>query len=170
MNWEAWPEHNQGCYLNTSTCVPCGQGRIPLYSAVVNCAAHIQHAVQFAKRHNIRLVIKNSGHSFLGRSTAPESLQISTARTNGIEFTGNFVPAACGKPKAEGHAVTLEAGVALNELYTAAASRGRTVIGGASYTVGAAGGYILGGGHSPFGTWKGIASDNALEFQVVTST
>lgn len=168
-NWEAWPEHNESCYLNTSTSLPCRQGRISLYSALARSASHIQHAVTFAKRHNLRLVIKNSGHSYLGRSTAPDSLQISTTRMKSIQFTDNFVPAGCPEHKGEGHAVTLEAGAALKELYTAAAERSRTVIAGASYTVGAAGGYIQGGGHSPFGTWKGMASDNALEFQVVTA-
>ncbi|KAJ5167687.1 uncharacterized protein N7482_003281 [Penicillium canariense] len=38
-----------------------------------------------------------------------------------------------------------------------------------THTVGAAGGYIQGGGHSPFGHWKGLASDNALEFEIVTA-
>lgn len=65
--------------------------------------------------------------------------------------------------------MTVEAGVSLKELYAAAGARNRTLVAGSSYTVGAAGGFIQGGGHSPIGTWKGMASDNALEFQVVTA-
>lgn len=169
VNWESWPEHNESCYVHSSPDIPCGQGRISLYSAIVNSASQIQHAVQFAKRHNIRLVIKNSGHDFLGRSTAPDSLQISTNRMKDIRFSDDFVPAGAHKHKGEGPAVTIGAGVALKELYTAAAEQMRMVVAGSSYTVGAAGGYIQGGGHSPIGAWKGMASDNALEFRVVTA-
>ncbi|OJD28574.1 hypothetical protein ACJ73_00015 [Blastomyces percursus] len=35
---------------------------------------HIQQVVRFAQEQNIRLVIRNTGHDILGRSTAPESL------------------------------------------------------------------------------------------------
>lgn len=34
------------------------------------------------------------------------------------------------------------------------------VVAGFANTVGAAGGYIQGGGHSPLGTWAGMAADN----------
>ena len=47
-------------------------------------------------------------------------------------------------------AVTLGAGVQWTEAYTAVHARGKTIVGGISTngTVGAAGGWILGGGHS----------------------
>jgi len=113
------------------------------------------------------LAIKNSGHCFLGRSTAPHSLQISTHNLNTLDFTDNF--AQTGSGKSLGPAVTIGAGVLAKQLYTAVAARNLTVVTGLSHTVGPAGGYILGGGHSPLGTWKGMASDNALEFKVVTA-
>lgn len=168
-NWEAWPEHNQSCYASSPRQVPCGQGRISLYSAKVYTAQQIQRAVQFASRHHIRLVIKNSGHDFLGRSTAPGSLQISTHAMKDIRVVDDFVPNGAPKNKGEGPAVTIGAGVALPELYAAVSKYNRIVTGGSSHTVGAAGGYIQGGGHSPFGAWEGLASDNALEFEVVTA-
>lgn len=90
VNWEAWPERNQSCYVHSSVDVPCRQGRVSLYSALVASASHIQHTVNFAKKHNIRFVIKNSGHDFLGRSTAPESLQVLTNRMKGVRFTDNL--------------------------------------------------------------------------------
>ncbi|KAF7179305.1 hypothetical protein CNMCM7691_008238 [Aspergillus felis] len=77
-NWAAWPELNESCYIETAAYMPCQQGRISLYSAVVQNARHIQEAVRFAKQHNIRLAIKNSGHDFHGRSAAPNPLQILT--------------------------------------------------------------------------------------------
>ncbi|KAB8231458.1 FAD-dependent oxidoreductase [Aspergillus alliaceus] len=167
-NWEAWPEHNQSCYIESPQ-IPCGQGRISLYSVVAKSASHIQEAVRFAKLHNLRLAIRNSGHCFLGRSTAPESLQIFTNGMKDIQFRDNFIAAGAPNNKSEGPAVTIAAGVMLNELYAAVGKAGRTVVAGASHTVGAAGGYIQGGGHSFLGPWKGMASDNALEFSVVTA-
>ncbi|KAJ5104156.1 hypothetical protein N7532_004685 [Penicillium argentinense] len=169
QNWEAWPEHHESCYIESPRNSRCGQGRISLYSAKVRTASHVQKAVQFASAHNLRLAIKNTGHCFLGRSLAPESLQILTHEMKDIQVVDDFVPKGAPKGKGAGPAVTIAAGVQLSELYNAVAARNRTVIAGSSHTVGAAGGYIQGGGHSPFGAWKGLASDNALEFEVVTA-
>jgi FAD/FMN-containing dehydrogenase len=168
-NWEAWPEHNQSCYIESAQNTRCGQGRISLYSAKVQTSSQIQKAVVFAQTHNLRLVIRNSGHDYIGRSTAPESLQIFTHGMNDITFVDDFVPAGAPEGKVEGFAVTMAAGVHLSELYETAGANSRTVQGGASHTVGAAGGFIQAGGHSPFGARGGLASDNALEFQVVTA-
>ncbi|CAG8103616.1 unnamed protein product [Penicillium salamii] len=168
-NWESWAEHNETCYIELEKDTKCSQGRVSLYSAKVQTAEHIQKAVVFARTHNLRLAIRNSGHDYLGRSTAPESLQIFTNGMKNITFVDNFVPAGAPRGKSEGHAVTMGAGVHLAELYQAAGEKNRTVQGGASHTVGAAGGYIQAGGHSPFGARGGLASDNALEFEVVTA-
>lgn len=75
-----------------------------------------------------------------------------------------------GAPKHQGHgpAVTMAAGVNVQDLYTAVGAKNRVAIGGACYTVGAAGGFIQ-GGHLPIGEWKGMAADNAVEFKVVTA-
>lgn len=43
-----------------------------------------------------------------------------------------------------------------------------TIAGGSARTVGAAGGYLTGGGHSPFAHFYGLAADNLLEATVVT--
>ncbi|KAF7719017.1 FAD binding, berberine domain-containing protein [Penicillium ucsense] len=166
-NWEAWPERDQSCYVESPEDSVCQQGRISLFSANVQSAKDIQHAVRFAGNHNLRLVIKNSGHDFLGRSAAPESLQILTHSMTDIEMLDNFIPK--GGKKSEGTAMRIGAGVQLPEMYVAAAKQGRAIVAGAAHTVGAAGGYIQGGGHSPFGQWKGLASDNALEFEVVVA-
>ncbi|CAG7920491.1 unnamed protein product [Penicillium olsonii] len=169
-NWESWAEHDQTCYIESRNDTKCGQGRVSLYSAKVQTAEDIQKAVNFARTNNLRLAIRNSGHDYIGRSTAPESLQIFTNGMKDITFVDDFMPAGAPKGKNEGHAVTIAAGVDLAELYQAAGEKKRTVQGGASHTVGAAGGYIQAGGHSPFGTRGGMASDNALEFQVVTAS
>ncbi|XWW97812.1 hypothetical protein V2A60_005799 [Cordyceps javanica] len=168
-NWEAWPERNQTCSFDLPREVPCRQGRVSLFSVVAESAQHIQEAVRFAATHNIRLAIKNTGHCFLGRSSAPESLQIATYKMKKMEFIDDFVPEGSSNNKSMGSAVTLGAGVVLMDIYTETSRRNLTAVVGLSHTVGAAGGYIQGGGHSPLGPWKGMASDNALQFEVVTA-
>lgn len=64
-------------------------------------------------------------------------------------------------------AVTVGAGVQLGEMYAFLGSKGLMAVGGTFNTVGVAGGYIQGGGHSFLGWLHGMASDNVLEFQVV---
>ena len=46
------------------------------------------------------------------------------------------------------------------DVYRAAHLRGVTVVGGAARTVGAAGGWALGGGHSPLGYLYGMGVDS----------
>ncbi|KAF1732778.1 putative FAD-linked oxidoreductase [Beauveria bassiana] len=167
-NWEAWPERNETCSFSLPRDVACRQGRVPLFSVVAETAQHIQEAVRFAASHNIRLAIKNTGHCFLGRSSAPESLQIATYKMKKMEFVDDFVPEGSGN-KSMGSALTLGAGAVLMDIYSETSKRNLTAVVGLSHTVGAAGGYIQGGGHSPLGPWKGMASDNALQFEVVTA-
>ena len=164
-NWEARPAANQRCYVDTARGVPCGQGRVSLFSAAARGPADVQAAVRFARAHDLRLAVKNSGHCFLGRSSAPESLQIATHAMDSIVFADSFVPE--GGHASAGPAVTVGAGVLLKPRYDAVAERNVTVVAGSSHTVGIAGGYLQGGGHSLLGTWKGMAADNALEFTVV---
>lgn len=169
-NWEAWPLHNESCYVDSDRRVPCQQGRVSLYSAAVTSAKHIQAATRFAARHNIRLAVKNTGHDFAGRSLAPLSLQIFTHRMKDITFAEKFTPNGFhGNKKNLGPAVTVAAGVQLQQLYKFCAEKNVSVVAGFSSTVGAAGGYIQGGGHSILGPWKGLASDHALQFSVVTA-
>ena len=166
-NYMTLPEKNETCYIGSERSIPCGQGRAPLYSAGVLTAQHIQEVVRFAVKHNVRLVIKNTGHSYTGGSAAPDSLQILTHGMTNMTFSDNFTPA--GGHKAVGSAVTVGAGVYLAQLYAALGKHNLLAVAGLSHTVGAAGGYIQGGGHSPVGTLLGMASDNALQFTVVTA-
>ncbi|KAL3450831.1 hypothetical protein BJX65DRAFT_322349 [Aspergillus insuetus] len=169
QNWEAWPAKQEQCYVEAPRSVPCSQGRISLYSAVVRTAQHVQASVKFAAKYNIKLAIRNSGHDFLGRSAAPSSLQIFTHHMKDMAVNNDFTAAGfTGRstgPKTT--SVTVGAGVQLHDLYAYLGNHGLMVVGGSSNTVGLAGGYIQGGGHSILGWLHGMASDNALEFQVV---
>jgi len=63
-NWETYtfPDGTiQGCYLNTSLSIPCQQGSVPVIGVDARTPEDIQEAVKFAGKHNLRLVIKNTG-------------------------------------------------------------------------------------------------------------
>ncbi|KAJ5691597.1 hypothetical protein N7488_012332 [Penicillium malachiteum] len=170
-NWEMWPEQNQSCYTNiTDRSIPCGQGRVPLYTVQAQTPEDIQAGVNFSRTHNIRLAIRNTGHSYQGRSTAPESLQINTHSMKNKTVHHNFKPSGYnGTGKIEPIAVTLDAGVQLIDMYEFCYKHHVMVVGGTSNGVGAAGGFVQGGGHSMFAGLMGMASDNALEFKVVVA-
>ncbi|KID83103.1 oxidoreductase [Metarhizium guizhouense ARSEF 977] len=147
----------------------CHQGRVPLYSVTVQSTTQIQSAVRFAKKHNLRLVVKNSGHDCAGRSSSPDSFQIHTNLLKGITYHDNFV-AQGSAAKGSGPAVTMGAGIMHWEVYSDGAKNGYTIVGGECPTVGAVGGFLQGGGVSSFHSFtKGLAVDNVLEYQVVTA-
>jgi hypothetical protein len=52
----------------------CSIGKFPAYAVNATEEKHVTAAVKFAKERGIRLNIKNTGHSFQGRSTAAGSL------------------------------------------------------------------------------------------------
>ena len=72
-NFEAYLFQNgtiDACYLNVTLGIPCKQGSIPPIGVDVRTAENAQAAVKFANQKNLRLVVKNTGHDYLGRSTA----------------------------------------------------------------------------------------------------
>ncbi|KAG7095768.1 hypothetical protein E1B28_006473 [Marasmius oreades] len=159
------------CYLNTTLGVPCTQGSVPPVGVDARTVEDVQAAVQFAANHNLRLVVKNTGHDFLGRSTARNAFLLWTHHLKNITYDGAFVPV--GGPKDKTYkALTVEAGVQWHEAYDAAEQNGRFVVGGISAggSVGAAGGWIQGGGHSAWSPSYGLGVDNALQFTAVVAS
>ncbi len=68
-----------------------------------------------------------------------------------------------------GPALRLGAGIQGGEAYQVAHSHGYRVVGGTCPTVGIAGGYSQGGGHSSLSSIHGLGADNVLEWEVVTA-
>lgn len=133
----------------------------------VESANDISETIKFASTRNLRLVIKNTGHDFLGRSTARGALSIWTHKMQDISFSDNFKPHGCHH--GVGTTVTIGAGVQLAQLYYAVAQQNQSVVAGMANSVGAAGGYIQGGGHSPMANLFGMSTDNVAEYNVVTA-
>ena len=63
-NWETYTFPNgtiQACYLNSTLGAPCQQGSVPVIGVDARTPEDVQAAVKFARKHNLRLVIKNTG-------------------------------------------------------------------------------------------------------------
>ncbi|KAK1145762.1 hypothetical protein N8T08_004000 [Aspergillus melleus] len=168
-NWETYAPKNETCYVDSPKDVVCGQGRIARYAAEIETPEDAQATIKFARKHNIRLVIKNTGHDVTGKTSAPDSLQIATNRLKDIQYLSDFVPRGAKVHHSRGPAVTMGAGVLGLELNSAGAAGRYLAVTGICGTVGTAGGYIQGGGASALNRLFGLASDNALQFTVVTA-
>jgi FAD/FMN-containing dehydrogenase len=131
-------------------------------------AADIAAAVYFARKRGVGLVIKGTGHDYLGRSSAPGSLLIWTHRMREITVHDTFRPAGTDGPGVP--AISVRAGARWLEAYQAAARHGRYVQGGGCVSVGAAGGFPQGGGFGSFSRRYGTAAGNVLEAEVVLAS
>jgi len=86
----------------------------------------MQVSVNFARINNLRLVIRNTGHDYLGRSMGFGSLGLNTHNLANIQF----VKAWTGPGNWTGGAVKLGAGVMFRDLYAAAHAQNVDVVGG----------------------------------------
>ena len=110
------------------------------------------------------LHILTSFSSYTGKSTGKGSLSLWTHNLNTIDVISDFA-----SPVYDGPAVKIGAGVIVGELYDALADQGYRAVGGTCGSVGIAGGYVAGGGHSILNGLYGMAADNVLEWELVTS-
>ena len=140
----------------------CTLGGFPSYVVNITSVAQVQLAVNFARNANLRLVVKNTGHDFLGKSLGAGALSIWTHHLNDIEFLPKTA-----SPSWDGAAFRVGAGVQGYQLFEAADKYGVTTVGGECGGVGVAGGYSAGGGHSPMSPVFGLGSDQVLSLDVV---
>ncbi|QBZ65924.1 hypothetical protein PoMZ_12891 [Pyricularia oryzae] len=162
---------NDSCLPDPS--LPCSGSGYPVYVVNASAVEHVQLGVKFAKKHNIRLVVKATGHDYVGRSVAPNSLSIWTHHLTGMQhhFAGSFKPKCCSKDGAvhSGSAITVKAASRMQQVHEFASRFDEAVVGGSGSTVGV-GGYLTGGGHSLLSTEYGLAADQVLELEIVTPT
>ncbi|KAF2200496.1 FAD binding domain-containing protein [Delitschia confertaspora ATCC 74209] len=154
------------------TCTPpnifdshnCTQGGFPVYVINATSPKHVQLGVNFARNTGVRLVVRNTGHDFLGKSGGAGSLSIWTNHFKSMEFIPKFEDRKLGY---SGPAIKAGSGVQAFEAYKFAHEHGTVVVGGEGETVGIFGGYMQGGGHSPLSSLYGIGADQVLAFEVV---
>lgn len=143
--------------------------RPSVYAVAAEDASDVAAAVNFAREHHLRLVVKGGGHSYQGTSDAPDSLLIWTRHMNAVTLHEAFVPQGCEGLQEPLPAVTVQAGAMWINAYDAVTTRGgRYVQGGGCTTVGVAG-LIQSGGFGSFSKNFGTASSNLLEAEVVTA-
>jgi len=139
------------------------------YAVAARKASHVAAAVNFAREHNLRLVVKGAGHSYLGTSNAPDSLLVWTRAMNKVTLHDAFVGENCAGKTTPVPAVSAESGAVWIDLYNAVTTQGgRYVQGGGCTDVGVAG-LIQSGGFGSFSKGFGSAAASLLEAEVVTA-
>lgn len=143
--------------------------RPSVYAVAARTSADVAAAVNFAREHRLRLVVKGGGHSYLGQSNAPDSLMIWTRAMNATELHDAFIPQGCEGKIAPEPAVSVGAGAIWLQAYDAVTTKGgRYVQGGGCTTVGVAG-LVQSGGFGSFSKGFGTAAAGLLEAEVVTA-
>ena len=137
------------------------------YVVTAQSATDVAAAVRFARAHNLRLVIKGRGHSYLGGSNAPDSLLIWTRHMDEVTVHDAFTPQGSSAPPVP--AVSCGGGAMWLHAYDAVTTKGaRYVQGGGCTTVGVAG-LVQGGGFGSFSKAYGLAGASLLEAEIVTA-
>ncbi|XP_048729173.1 uncharacterized protein LOC125646710 [Ostrea edulis] len=135
--------------------------KFPVAIAEVKNVADIQKSILFARKYNLLVSVKTSGHDFIGRSTAHGSLMIYVGSMNSTKVNLSSTRSPAGE-------ITCESGNTWLKVYEEVDKYNRVIIGGSAHTVSMAG-YTLGGGHSPMSRMFGMAVDNLLELELVTA-
>ena len=159
---------------NNDTCLPdpqlpCSDVGYPVYVINASIPEHVQAGINFARENNVRLIVKSSGHDFLGRSVAPYSLSIWTHNLLGLSHHETFQQQCHEKNDPEpynGPAITMATGEDQGSAF-AFANQYNLMINVAGHASIGFGGYVTGGGHSLLSFQKGLAADGILEMSVV---
>ena len=121
----------------------------------------VARTIWFCTYFNIRLVIRNTGHDYNGKSSGAGAVGIWVHYMTDITFSDYE------SPNYQGQALKVGAGVQSIDAYRAADRNGVVVVGGECPTISLAGGYSQGGGHSSLSSKYGLAADQVLEWEVV---
>lgn len=139
------------------------------YAVAAESTTDIVAAVNFAREHGVRLVVKGTGHDYLGRSSGRDALLVWTHPMRKIAVHDTFVPQGAPAGTKGLPALTAEAGARWLEAFGAATKAGVYVQGGGCTSVGVAGGFIQGSGFGPFSKRYGSGAASVLEYEVVTA-
>ena len=128
-------------------------------AVIVRCrtTADVVAALDLARRAGLEVSIRGGGHNVAGRAVTDGGVMIDLAEMKGITIDPEEATAR------------VEGGVIWRELNDAAAEHGLAVTGGAISATGVAG-YTLGGGLGWLMAKHGLAADNLLGVELITST
>lgn len=154
---------NMSCDPFTASTAQCVVGAYVQYSVNASSVEDYQTTLAFVRTHNIRLVVRNTGHDYFGKSTGAGAIALWTHHLKDVSFLDYSSSTYQGK------AMKIGAGVQNIEAQTAAHAQGLVVVGGDCQSVGIAGGYTQGGGHGPLASKLGLGADQVLEWELVTT-
>ncbi|KAI2602610.1 FAD-binding domain-containing protein [Hypoxylon sp. NC1633] len=152
------------CALASNPSGNCTRGGFPEYVVNATSVKQIQAAVNFARNKNIRLIIKNTGHDFGGRSVGAGSLSVWTHNIKEMQYFPSYTLGPYS-----GMAAQLGAGVESWEVKNFIAPRNITVLSAGCATVGGVGGWMASGGHTFLTSKYGLGADQVLSLGVVTA-
>ena len=89
---------DQPALTQTSGWLDGWTARPSAYAVAASNTADVVAAVNFARTHHLRLVVKGGGHSYQGTSDAPDSLLVWTRRMNEVQLHEAFVARGCRPP------------------------------------------------------------------------
>ena len=139
------------------------------YAVAVEKVQDIVAAVNFARQNKIRLAVKGTGHDYFGRSCAPDSLLVWTHPYRGVTHHPRFFPQGAPPTTEPVQAVSVRAGNRWLEAYQVATAANCYVQGGGCTSVGACGGFALGGGFGSYSKKFGSGAAGVLELEVVVA-
>lgn len=139
------------------------------YAVACETAQDVAAAVNFARQHRLRLVVKGGGHSYQGTSCAPDSLLIWMRNMDQVVIHDSYPATDTDGQPVQVPAVSIGAGAIWMHVYDAVTSgAGRYVQGGGCATVGVAG-LIQSGGFGSHSKRYGLAAASLLEAEVVSA-
>ncbi|CAI7648041.1 unnamed protein product [Penicillium glandicola] len=146
----------------------CRQGNLPSHYFEVQSEKDVIEAFEFSNCSGKQLVIKNSGHDYLTRSSGRDTLSLWTRNLRSMQYSADFAPSGSDDTARTYQAITVGAGVNFDEAYVFAQENNVTIVGGYAPTVGVSGGWVQNGGHSILSPVYGLGVDRVLEFKIVT--
>ena len=138
-------------------------------TVMARSAEEVATAVRFCASRDVPIVVKGTGHDYLGRSSDCEALMVWTHHIRDVTVHDAFSPQGSDMHEPGVRAISLGAGARWLEAYQALQPHGRYVQGGGCTSVGVTG-FTLGGGFGTFSRRFGTAAGNLLEAEVVTAS
>ncbi|KAK1982749.1 hypothetical protein LZ30DRAFT_624744 [Colletotrichum cereale] len=150
----------------------CTIGNSPVYVVNATSEEDISKAIEFARNHNIRIVIKSTGHDFLQRSTGYGSLSIWLQHfRQGIYFHDDFqVVNDCSKSDWKGSSLTINGAYPWEEIHPTAFEKSLIVVSGNNGGPCSTGGWTQGGGHSRVTRYYGLGAHQVLSARVILAS
>eukprot|EP01084_Bolivina_argentea_P016876 31526_1 len=130
----------------------------PSFIILISSHSDVQKCVSFASLHNIQITIRSTGHSYSGRFSANNSLQINLSSMQKFSFNKDISPPT----------LTIETGMRFGTAFGLVnATMPDYVLVGAGDPSVAAAGYSSLGGHSPLTPMYGLSADFIQEYYIV---